>query len=163
MLLRKASGFFIIGAAIFLFSFWGYRSTTAVLSAFADQGREGNGGPLVTMIPVFQFMVWTVIAAVLYFLGRRLSDPDHFEKQAAELARHAVSRNDGPEEGDPGPDEVSTLYEDLSLEELVLINSSIDRIRYSRRYLRLTGEMKRRLQEREEGKEGAGGGRQRGD
>jgi len=163
MLLRKASGFFFIGVAIFLFSFWCYRSATVALSAFADQGREGNSGQLAMMIPVFQFLLWTLIAAVLYSLGRRLSDPDRFEKQVAELARHAVSRNDGPEDGDLGPDEVSTLYADLSLEELVLVNSSIDRTRYRRRLLMLTGEMKRRLRDPEEGKEGAGGGRQRGD
>lgn len=155
MLLRKATGSFLIGAAIFLFTFWAYRSMTALLAAFAARGQEGNGGPLALMSPVFQLMVWTFMAAVLATLGRRLSDPDRYENQAAELARHAVGRSDGPEEGGPGPDEVSALYENLSLEELVLINGSIDRTRYPHRHLRLTGEMKRRLREREEGKEGA--------
>jgi hypothetical protein len=155
MLLRKATGFFLIGAAIFLFTFWAYRSTTAFLAAFAARGQEGSGGPLELMTPVFQLMVWTIMAAVLTSLGRRLSDPDRFENQAAELARHAVGRSDGPGEGDPGPDEVSALYENLSLEELVLINGSIDRTRYPHRHLRLTGEMKKRLREREEGKKGA--------
>lgn len=134
---RKGAGFLLMGAALFLAAFMVVLTVHRIFWIVGHPEEVAQGPPGVLVFAVIRLVLAGLAAAVVYFLGRRLADPGRFERLVKEAAADIVGESAGLDLGEATTDEVSSAYDGLPLSDLVLIHSSIDRVRHRGRYLAL--------------------------